>query len=1022
MQTITGEWEYFPSELIELNRNNVLVSPCGTGKTEALKTWLKANETKTVVAITFRRSLAHMLSKAYGFENYMHIKDERKISIHQYPRTVISVESLGRFCENSFGESQLVLPQVLILDEYVSILEHAFNAKTLDAYRRLLFFSFVSAMLKDPNRTVIMADAYFQLDIDLEVFEELNALDPAHKLEKYRICVNEKLRPEKLIRVWCSREKWRDHLKATFEDSSDKKNLFLFSNCKKVLDGLQFELSGASLNKYTDTNYPVLSDERVLYLSSDSSPRMVEESSLDPESIWAEYKLVSITPVISAGISFAKPHFHKAYGYAALNSTSPLGFLQQLHRVRNLSDNEIELLVVKQNKPKTFNYPSREVVVEFLEQRNAIFMEKFARCLETNIIEDVTNGKLILHLNQKSIVNVFCIRVCRAFFFAKNNYLGYLRRLCDVDNFKLEILDAKESKKILDDKRKSTYKEWELMTTEMRDNLKSTSFATTLNRSENYKVNSLFGFWDGILRMSTLASGPKCSSAMSSFIAFLEKWNALGSFGLPSELIDLEKPIENRLFAKTYSGDIPIPRRLEKTLKLSPENCGHFYVTFVEQEDKQELFYQFICQEYLKTITADRRENLIGNNYSVLSAAQYYLMLELFQAVDISPFLVNNYSNWLGSLISIRTGFKVTSTNDVIFDTPLRGDEPVEQLPYIIHSARLTASVSSPFFMFNEAILNSAVVAIRVQKLLQNHWSVVYTDFLASKQTGYSCNKPPSCLTENLVSCPLAVLKEFFRLARDAVSIALSKIGIEYGEATSSRLALFDRPNQRYRFNSYPLHNFSERLMLCYCREILSYRQQWKEIHHHPVADPFGLLRRNPKEVAMLFRYRYRRDLWEKPEMTIGTERTPSTRVIDYWYHQRNKMRAIMKPESIAKMRERNFISDDKDAYDSMLVNLKNIRYYWFILKMGTNNPVSLRTSIYTKKFVDIEPMRMHKYLPYKKTLAENETPFVVLPTDTDWRETETYRHSRRSMWEYYDLEAPLFYEGFERLIFHELY
>lgn len=1012
MDIVTGEWEFFPAELIEENKNTVLCSPCGTGKTTALRTWLEAHSGKKVIALTFRRSLAYMLSDTYNFENYLNLKEGRKLSIEEHPRTVISLESLRRFWDNIDGSFCMKLPDVLILDEYVSILEHSFNDKTLDASRRLLFYSFLNAMLKDPNRTVIIADAYFQLGIDTDVFEDLAAADPEHSIEKYRVIVNERKTGEvKKVRVWSNREQWRDHLKATFHDSNDKKNIFLFTNYKKVLNGLQQEISGSQLNPIDTKSYPATASSNCLYLSSDSSPMLIEESSTDPDTVWSEYKLVGITPVIPAGISFMENHFHKAYGYASTGSNSPLAFLQQLHRVRKLADNEIELFVSRQDKSKMRTYPSKDSIVEFLQNRSSHILERYARCLETNCVHDVENGRISMLINNKSIVNIFCIRVCRAYFFAKTNYLKYFETLCEVDNFQLEILNKDECRDLLLEKRSAAYADWELATLEFEEGFRKSSFSNTILRAIDYKLSVLFGQWDGHFRRSTLASGDLCSSSMTRFMEFLEKWGALGVWGTPSELLDIEKPFIGKsggILYRANSMGVFIPRRIEKSIKLSRNNCGIFYASFVDDNDKQETFYRYICNEYFMMVENDYREKLIGNPLLAKNAQKFSFISKLFDIMGIAKRTEFERKNWLGATVRIMKYIDVSTQFQAEDISALTNAHYYQRAP------ETTVFVAEPFKRVDEAAMNSPHTAERLWKLFREHWTLVYTDFIAQRKTCYKCNELPTFLEKTPAACTIKELTDLFSMVKSAIGSALCFLGLKASELKQEvRAALYDRPQQRYRFSCYEILGYEHRLLLCYCRLFKEYKGDKKAILHKPRADPFQLLRSDPKEVALYYRYRLKREIWAAPpeEEEEGAPPPP----VDMYTDFRKKFCAFMNPVVINAMRVRGLIAEDKDAYDALTVSLSNIRYFWSLLRLGTASAYPLTTELATRKFIDFAPAPLlpQKLVPYRKCLTNGERRDVVSYTDTMWREDPCFKNSGKSVWEFYDLEDKDFYSSF---------
>ncbi len=301
-------------EHIEDNDTLFIKSQMGSGKTHRLYNFLKKYrkknikysdilnkniETKSILFISFRRSLERKyLEDLDLFENYEDI-DSRYIDPANHPRLVIQINSLHRI----IGTYDFI-----VLDEVSYVFD------TLISYcdNKVRIYNVLKQLLESCEKLVCM-DAY----ISKEDIDYIKALRPNRK--NYTI-LNEvpEIRGNVLFY---------------------EKDNFLHKLITDIDSGYKIIFASNSKTFLKKKVVPLLIDSGINYLLITN-----ETENIDP-STWNNYQVVLYTPTIVAGISFDAIHFDKRYGYFS-NISSPANMCcQQLFRVRNTSDNNIYLLI-----------------------------------------------------------------------------------------------------------------------------------------------------------------------------------------------------------------------------------------------------------------------------------------------------------------------------------------------------------------------------------------------------------------------------------------------------------------------------------------------------------------------------------------------------------------------------------------------------------------------------------------------------------------------------------------------------
>lgn len=944
METVRDTWQYFPASEIELHRNNFLVSPCGTGKTTALAQWISENPELKIIVVTFRISLAFMLSKTYGFENYMDLKHESSLSLSEHPRTVVSIESLQKFFRSCDAGRVFDLPDVLIIDEYCSLIEHAFNIKTLDPSRRSLFFTFLFSMLDSPAKTVICADAFFSTDLDVDVFVMLSVAFPTHDLGKYKIIYNEYRKAIRRIRIWQSPKNWKNYLLATVK--RNQKKIFLFVNNKTISDGICAELADMKGKASIESSYPASMATDCLYLSSDSSPDDVMDSSIDPNSKWSSYNFVSVTPTIQAGVSFdVTDHFDMGFGYAGLGSTQPLGILQQLARVRNYTDNIIELCVQKQTKSKpSREYPSIQEVTTILEKKIQSLNNRYSRCCEVNYTYNPEANLIKFGMSPKSIINCFAIRVARSEFFAKQSLLAAIVSMAEQDSYDVQVLTPSECKRLT----LKYIRDWRIerlgdnpsaedimmmdlnMESRRKDALEcyETSFPSTISKHRLFKSDMLFEDWDGFFHTSEFKTDAKSFSKTK---AFMREWNILGAYGnlddliAPGEEFSLEYEFEkanqfNNMELELVDGTISFkyPDEYFRCVEFNPKNVGDFYCLFIA-DDKQTNFHTYITGDYRKLLKLDKDEANIGNTLNISNAFCFEFCVRLWSLMRICTFDTLKEHNWLGAQIDLHPTIALSVDQNINI---------------------LKRECDSVFNSVDECILNIPEICEEIRLLFQGHWDHIYSTLIGAQYAPATRNIP-SCFTTQVNNQNVEECLTFIRIVSDTIKNSLVFIGLRIDQQSKKIVrtaSTWHHSGRRARLQQYNILNFDERLMISYCRYVKDKGYRLASMHHYPRCDPFNLLVYDIQPSSLsTFRLqsglRFKRYLWAYPKSTPETH--PLLKDLQQW--------AVI--NSTVRNREARIageIAQDETYLSSILPSLSNIRYYWASFRIGRQNELPL--------------------------------------------------------------------------------
>jgi len=299
----------------------------GTGKTYMMKSVIppimtnienKFHRPARICMISTRQSFARSISKSglktLKLTNYLEITDTKE-NMNKIDRIIISVESLHKITDGDFSYYDIV-----ILDESESICRQFFSDTVkLD---KLINYQKLMRIIKFSKKTLI-------LDADLSDASLCLTYDtPKNQI----IHINNTYKQEKKTYNFTNNKE--EFKKKIIQSLETKKNIFIV--CLSASETKAYEREINNHMKWTE-------GEHVLNINGLTSCSVKEELQ-DVCQMWKKYRCVITTSTTGAGIDFNKKHFNDIYGVITTKSATPSEFLQIMNRVRQHTNNNINVL------------------------------------------------------------------------------------------------------------------------------------------------------------------------------------------------------------------------------------------------------------------------------------------------------------------------------------------------------------------------------------------------------------------------------------------------------------------------------------------------------------------------------------------------------------------------------------------------------------------------------------------------------------------------------------------------------
>lgn len=355
----------------EINTKTIaLKANMGLGKTKELVNLCRKYE--KIIIVTFRVSLGkEFIHKFEEFEFYQDI--DKVIDLDLHPKIIVQIDSLSRIQGNC---------DLLVLDECQYNLIQLVQSN----YREQSYNSLISYIKN--TEYMIAIDALFNDDMIGYLYtlrNDLVYIENEYKFHNDKKVINHKNN----IGIF---------EKTLFENLEKNKRICICTNSRNFLKNIEKKINSKFENK------------KCLYYDG------VKDYILDLND-WNNADVVGYTPTITAGISYEKNNFDKIFGYF-INTSSPAEMsIQQLFRVRNLKDNEINLCIDVKGENK---YPIDKKTIEecIIKKHTKLAIYSSSIKIDNYHKDIVRDDYFNLYINYIKIINK-----------SKNNYEDILLNL-----------------------------------------------------------------------------------------------------------------------------------------------------------------------------------------------------------------------------------------------------------------------------------------------------------------------------------------------------------------------------------------------------------------------------------------------------------------------------------------------------------------------------------------------------------------------------------------------------------------
>ncbi|KAJ4456108.1 putative Origin of replication binding protein [Paratrimastix pyriformis] len=330
----------------------------GSGKTQNLTRILTVEQPQcSAVMISVRRTLAFDYMKRYTspnslpFESYLDLK-ERSISIHQHPRLIIQVDSLGRVDINNLGTSISGKRTIeyLVLDEIESLLNQVKSTNDTKIVQTL-------CELMTHAEHVVAMDGLLQ-DSTLKLLETMmSSYGPRKPIRAIRVDFNKDMPAYNVKFIQASFRDSKENRGLTYLTGSilkllqQDKRVACFISGRNIMESIRQYVQDALPNIHIvtfsgkDNEMHQRGDE---YVSHFAQKRQIISGDVGRYLVENDTRLLMYTSTITAGVDINIDHFD-TFVHLINSNMSPIETAQAIFRVRRYRMNE-GLIVYQHNK------------------------------------------------------------------------------------------------------------------------------------------------------------------------------------------------------------------------------------------------------------------------------------------------------------------------------------------------------------------------------------------------------------------------------------------------------------------------------------------------------------------------------------------------------------------------------------------------------------------------------------------------------------------------------------------------
>jgi len=398
---------------IDFDNNNTLFikSGMGSGKSTSTVNYIKKNNISSFLILSCRKTLTYTIydklkSEEIQVDNYItSSKDNIKLS----ERLIISPDSI---CKLDYPLRRF---DFIWIDEGVSFMYYIGNHLCISKNSRPEILYIIDWLLKNCNKLLITdADLnnnviqYYLYYRNITYCHYLNYINLSNK-NLYELFESEK------------------NILTDLEDKiKNKQNLYI---CCDTLSKTK------SMYNYI-INLDVIKETEILLYNSETDTKL-EKQMYDVNCFWSKYKIVIVSPKVVFGVDFNKKHFDYIYGFYKCTTLNVREAFQQLHRIRNIRNNMINIFIYEKTDLTLANSLSEiKYKIQTYDLDNLFYkktkneIDYIVNCITYTINKD---GYKYIEMNHVSnYLIMYCIYECNN---SLNNFIDIFKRLLSTCNY-----------------------------------------------------------------------------------------------------------------------------------------------------------------------------------------------------------------------------------------------------------------------------------------------------------------------------------------------------------------------------------------------------------------------------------------------------------------------------------------------------------------------------------------------------------------------------------------------------------
>lgn len=310
---------------IIFNDSNTLFikSGMGSGKSTATVNYIKDNNISSFLILSCRRTLTYTIydklkQNNISVDNYITSNSE---NIKMSDRLIISPDSINKL------DFPLKKFDFIWIDEGVSFMYYIGNYLCIDKNTKTSIFNILEWLLVNCNKLLI-TDA----DVNSNIIKYYLYF---RKIIYSKLISYNNLDSNIVYKIYDTEKEVLENLKNNYLNN---KNIYI---CCDTLNKTKFIYNFLISLKDLKNNH-IIND---ILLYNSETDQKTEKLMYDVNSFWSKYKVVIVSPKVVFGVDFNLKYFDYVYGFYKCTTLNVREAFQQLHRIRNIIENKINIFI-----------------------------------------------------------------------------------------------------------------------------------------------------------------------------------------------------------------------------------------------------------------------------------------------------------------------------------------------------------------------------------------------------------------------------------------------------------------------------------------------------------------------------------------------------------------------------------------------------------------------------------------------------------------------------------------------------